>query len=301
MISPIINSYVQASDTEKTNLEEIITHDDHVEIKYKGQSLNISTISYGDGAAVNFNLKDQNGMPISCTSDYTEDDYLYYQITDERFGGMTLTPILFSENPDVYGFSIQIDDMSWNFSNQVSDDGIYYCYTYSGKWTKMTGDAGISDFEPLSHMSGLASGRGYICNKSIMLLKDYIILGSGADTYALVFPNEDYVDMYNNGYAGLFLTKPHNLYLQIGIQSGALSMIAFLVFYIWYFVSSLRLYYRQKFNQLLTVIGFAIMLGTVGYMIAGLANDSSVTVAPLYWALMGSGIAINQRIRTAKE
>ena len=106
------------------------------------------------------------------------------------------------------------------------------------------------------------------------------------------------MDKYNNGYDNLILTKPHSLYLQIAVQTGVLSLICFLVFYLWYFISSLRFYFRQRFDNLLTVTGFAIMLGTLGYMISALANDSTVTISPLYWALIGIGIGINRRIRS---
>ena len=99
----------------------------------------------------------------------------------------------------------------------------------------------------------------------------------------------------------MFITKPHNLYLQIAVQSSVVSLLCFLVFYVWYFISSLRLYFKQRLDTPLVITGFAIMLGTLGYMISGLANDSTITVAPLYWALMGLGIGINHRIRLAAK
>ena len=133
-----------------------------------------------------------------------------------------------------------------------------------------------------------------------MLLKDYLFLGSGADTYALVYPNDDFVDKYNNGYDNLIITKPHNLYLQIAVQTGVLSLICFLVFYLWYFITGVRLYFRKRFDNLLTVTGFAILLGTFGYMISALANDSTITISPLYWALLGIGIGINHRVSSGK-
>lgn len=297
--SPKLNSYILSSDTEKTNLESIYTHDDRVEINYKGQQLNVALQI--DGSYINFQLHDQNGHEIECEDDYLEDGSISYALCDDRFSGIKLTPVLFSEDPPSYGFSVFIDDSEWQFSNQVTNDGTYYYYTDSGKFTKLTPETKSDDFQPFVHMSSFASGRGFIWNKTIALLKDYVILGSGADTFGLIFPNDDFVDLYNNGYKQLFITKPHNLYLQIAIQSGVLSLICFLVFYGWYFISSLRLYFRQKLDQPLAIAGFAIMLGTLGYMISGLANDSTITVAPLYWALLGMGIGINHKIRTKEK
>ena len=300
LLMPRVNAYMQASNTEKTDLENIFTNDDNVEIDYKGNKLFVQMLQNGDSLA--FNLYDQDQNIVTCEYTDSEDgSYYYYAITDERFDGITLTPAIISEDPLVYGFMAQINDKSWCFTNQMTDDGTYYYYTDLGKITKLTEDTASVDFAPLVNKSYLASGRGYIWNKTIAILKNYVFLGSGADTYALVYPNDDFVDKYNNGYDNMILTKPHNLYLQIAVQTGILSLICFLVFYLWYFISSLRLYFKQKLTTPLAAVGFAILLGTMGYMISGLANDSTITISPLYWGLMGIGIGINHRIRVAAK
>mgnify|MGYP002770137735 CR=1 FL=1 len=300
LLMPRVNAYIQASNTEKTDLENIFTNDDNVEIDYKGNKLFVQMLQNGDSLA--FNLYDQDQNIIAC--EYTDSDdgsYYYYTITDQRFAGINLTPAIISEDPLVYGFMAKINDKSWCFTNQMTDDGTYYYYTDLGKITKLTADTVSADFASLVDKSNLASGRGYIWNKTIAILKNYVFLGSGADTYALVYPNGDFVDKYNNGYDNMILTKPHNLYLQIAVQTGILSLICFLVFYLWYFISSLRLYFKQKLTTPLAAVGFAILLGTMGYMISGLANDSTITISPLYWGLMGIGIGINHRIRVAAK
>lgn len=291
---PKIGAYVQASDTEKTDLENIFTNDENVEIDYKGQKLYIQMLRSDD--RISLMLTDQNQNNVAFEYAFYDESY-YYAITDERFDGISLTPVIISDDPLIYGFFAQIDEKNWCFTNQLTEDGTYYYINDLGKITKLTPDTVSPDFAPLVHASSLASGRGYIWNKTIALLKNYILMGSGADTYALVYPNGDFVDKYNNGYDNLILTKPHSLYLQIAVQTGMLSLICVLVFYLWYFVSSLRLYFRQRFDSLLTVTGFSVMIGTLGYMISGLANDSTVTISPLYWALLGIGIGINHRIK----
>lgn len=296
---PRMDAYIQASDTKKTNLENIFTHDDNVEIDYKGEQLYIQMIQYGDSLA--FNLTDQNDASVASEYVDSSEGYYYYTVTDTRFEGMMLTPAIMTEDPVTYGFIVQIDDKSWNFTNQMTEDGTYYYYTDLGKLTKLTEDTISPSFEPLVNVSGLANGRGYIWNKTIAMLKDYILLGSGADTYAVVFPNDDFVSMYNNGYNNLIMTKPHCLYLQIAVQSGVLSLICFLVFYVWYAISSMRLYFKQRLDQPLAAAGFAILLGTMGYMISAIANDSTITISPLYWALIGVGIGINHRVRSATK
>lgn len=298
LVLPRVNAYIQSSNTEKTDLKNIFTNDDNVELDYKGQKLYIQMIEENDFFA--FVLKDQNQTDVAY--EYVAyDDYYSYTITDERFSNITLTPALITEDPVAYGFMVQIDGKNWNFTNQLTEDGTYYYYSDLGKIAKLTDETISADFAPLVNFSNFASGRGYIWNKTIALLKDYIILGSGADTYTLVYPNGDFVDKYNNGYDNMIITKPHNLYLQIAVQTGVLSLICFLVFYAWYFISSLRIYFKQRLDSPLAITGFAIMLGTLGYMISGITNDSTIAISPLYWAMLGVGIGINHRIKTASK
>lgn len=295
---PKINAYIQSTNTEKKDLENIFTNDDNVELDYKGQKLYIQMVE--ENGFLTFLLKDQNQADVAYEYN-TNDEYYFFTITDERFSNITLTPALIEEDVQAYGFIVQIDEKSWNFTNQLAEDGTYYYYSDEGKLAKLTAETPSADFAPLVNVSSFANGRGYLWNKTITLLKDYIILGSGADTFTLVYPNDDFVDKYNNGYDNMVITKPHNLYLQIAVQTGMLSLICFIVFYMWYFISSLRIYFKQRLDNPLAITGFSIMLGTLGYMISGIANDSTITIAPLYWAMMGIGIAINHRIKTAAK
>lgn len=297
---PRVNAYLAASNTEKTDLENIYTNDDNVEIDYRGQKLYIQMEQKDDTLA--FNLCDQDQNPISCEYQSSADgEYYYYTINDDRFSAITLTPAVITDDPTTYGFMVSVDEKGWYFTNELTEDGTYYYYNDLGKICKLTPDTPSADFGPLVNKSSLANGRGYIWNKTMTILKDYIFVGSGADTFALVYPNGDFVDKYNNGYDNMIITRPHCMYLQIAVQSGVLSLICFLVFYIWYFISSLRLYYKQRLNNPLVAAGFGILLGTMGYMISALANDSTITVAPVYWGLLGIGIGINHRIRSSAK
>ena len=298
-IHPKINSYIQNADTAKTDLEHIYTLDDEVEIDYKGNQLFIQM--FNSDSVVTFSLTDQDKNAVNYEYCLTDDGYYYYAITDDRFKNFQLTPTIIDQDPVQYGFIVKIDEKEWCFIKDVASDGGYYFYTALGKLTKLTEENDSPNFHPLVSLSGLANGRGYIWNKSIAMLKKYIVFGSGADTYAIVYPNDDFVDKYNNGYDNLIITKPHNLYLQIGVQSGVISLICFLVFYVWYFINSSKLYFRVKFKDVSAILGFSIFLGTIGYMITGLANDSTVTVSPIFWALIGVGIGINYKLKNEQS
>nr|MBP3597834.1 O-antigen ligase family protein [Eubacterium sp.] len=138
------------------------------------------------------------------------------------------------------------------------------------------------------------SRRGYIWSRTFPLLPKYMLLGSGPNTFVYEFPNDDYVGMANVGYDGAIVTKPHNMYLQIFVQTGFLSLVAFFALYVVYFVQCVSLYWHRKEFSFLAKFGVGIWLGTFGYLVTGLANDSTVCVAPLYWCLLGVGFAVNR-------
>ena len=61
-----------------------------------------------------------------------------------------------------------------------------------------------------------------------------------------------------------------------------------------YFAASMKLYFRKTGYRRGELLGIGILLGTFGYLVTGLANDSTVAVAPVYWCLLGAGIAVNR-------
>ncbi len=121
-----------------------------------------------------------------------------------------------------------------------------------------------------------------------------MLLGSGPNTFVYEFPNDDYIGMKNVGYDGSVVTKPHNMFMQIWVQTGFLSLLAFLALYVVYFAESMKMYVRKTGYRRSDLLGIGILLGTFGYLVTGLANDSTVAVAPVYWCLLGAGIAVNR-------
>ena len=79
----------------------------------------------------------------------------------------------------------------------------------------------------------LGSGRIYIWSRTLPILKKYIVAGSGPDTFAEVFPQNDYVGkaIYANNPARV-IEKPHNDYLMQWVQNGFLALVAMIAFYV---------------------------------------------------------------------
>jgi len=282
------NQLKQITNIQKSQpaLTDIKTLDDEVIITYKGNNLKIRFIVEVNTEMCLFDLSDDNNNLVSSQ---IEPSNGLVTIQDDRFPGFVLTPIIYD---GMYGFAVTIDGHEWKFTNQT-EDNTYYFINNKGKLDKIhtAPSALFSGYEKY------ASGRGYIWSRTIPLLANNIILGSGADTFVTEFPQQDYVNLYNYGFGDLLLTKPHNMYLQIGVQTGVISLLAFLVFYIMYFISSIRIYIKSRFEHYYAKVGLAIFMGTISYMIMGIANDSMITVAPIFWVLIGLGTAINHKVK----
>lgn len=276
------------------NIESIKTNDDNIEIIYKGNTFQV-TFEVLDEAESKFafEIYDKEGNEIEST--INEENSTIYLI-DARFEGITVAPVVINDLGGILCFSISIDGKDWYFTNQANDSSYYYV-NKAGKLDKMH----AAPSAIFTNMGTFASRRGYIWSRTIPLLKDYFLIGSGPDTFSAVYPNDDYIAAYYYGYENIYISKPHNIYLQIAVQTGVLSLIMWLIFYVLYFVKSVRLYWSSKLNSSLELTGLGLFIGTLGYMFAGLINDSSITAAPFYWVCLGLGMGINKRVHILKN
>lgn len=143
----------------------------------------------------------------------------------------------------------------------------------------------------------IGSARGYIWSRSIPLLKNTLIVGYGPDTFAYVFPQYDYVGKFNAyGTISMAVDKPHNLYLNVALSTGIISLIAFLSIIFMYFKDCFKNFFNCNFDEEYQIYGIGIFIGIVGYLTTGFFNDSVVSVAPVFWVLLGIGISINIKL-----
>jgi hypothetical protein len=143
-----------------------------------------------------------------------------------------------------------------------------------------------------------ASSRGYIWSRSVPMLKDTLLVGYGPDTYALEFPQHDYVGKLNSFSSHrMIVDKPHNMYLQIGINTGLISLIGLIALYLMYFIESIKLYIKRDISTFLDYIGVGAFVGVMSYLAAGMFNDQIISVAPLFYTMVGLGLAVNRILR----
>lgn len=210
-------------------------------------------------------------------------------LQDPRFAGIGFKKII-NANNQWSGMILNINGLDTFVLKIDAIEGIYLIDSFTQEKIQIDHPATFG----FKGKERLGSARGYIWSRSIPMLKDTWFIGHGPDTYAFEFPQHDYLGKY---YAyntpNMIVDKPHNLYLQIGINQGVIALVAFLFLVLGYILNSMKLYKLKVDYQDREVLGIAMMLSIIGYLGAGLFNDSVVSVAPIFWILLGTGIAIN--------
>lgn len=143
------------------------------------------------------------------------------------------------------------------------------------------------------HRYDLATNRGYIWSRTLPLLLENVLIGKGADNFVYAFPNDDYVGKINCGFGSQTITKPHNMYMQIWVQDGMPACLAFLAMFVIFAIRTFRRCFKKGAFTYTQKIQIAVLCGSAGYMMAGLANDSTICVAPVFWCLLGTGMAVS--------
>lgn len=276
---------------EKPSMTALSCDGNGVHFTYKGDDYTLTYMKDADNY-IWLDWLDEAGNGLQTEETVLEDGSMGYTLPGRSYSSeLYVTAVdLSALGEGLGGIALHAGNLTFYFTNEA--DGTYQYINNMGRFDELTN----TPKAVFSEYGNLFSGRGFLWAKTIPLLKDYVLLGSGADTFTLVFPNNDYLDKANNGYDSLLVTKPHCLYLQIGVQSGVLALLAFLVFQIWYLVSSLLVWLRNDWKRPETVLSCGIAIGVTAYLIAGLVNDSCVAVAPIYWCLIGIGCAINHML-----
>ena len=263
------------------------TNDNNVELNIKG---NVLCASYDtdESGATQIHCSDSDNNVLETT--LIDQDNQIYSINDVRFDGVTLKAVQLNDNNDndIPAITVAIDGVEWNFV-QIENQG-YYLLNYAGKLVKYDGTSRSYLFK-----EDAMSSRGHIWDMTIPFLGKHVFMGSGANTYMLEYPQDDYIGqkyIYENGYE----VKAHCWYLQQWVETGLIGTIALLIFLMWYVVQSIRIYRRANLHESLSWIGFGMFAAVLVYLIAGIANDSNVCTAPVFWGMLGLGLATNRML-----
>ena len=135
----------------------------------------------------------------------------------------------------------------------------------------------------------IGSNRGYIWSRSLPLLRESILIGSGPDTFITRFPRADlYAKQVEFGSPWSLWTvidKPHNIYLQIGIHQGVISLLGILVGLIFLLFKSTLLYIKKGIYK-----GLPFIIAIFSFMTSSFFNDSIVGITPIIMIIIGISI-----------
>ncbi len=268
-----------------TKIDYFETLTDTVSLSLNGNPLKIKLDNLNDPMNSNISVYDASDAPMN--TQFNGEAYVV-----EGFDTLKIRPA--QDNSGQYYLLLTIDAVDWPF--MVKPDGIVFV-NQIGKQMQLVNVPHIG-FE---NNQAFGSGRGFIWSRSLPMLKDTIFLGKGADTYCIYFPHKDYAGKYGSGVwtnsLNIVVDKPHDLYIGMAFGTGITSLLAFLALVIMYWIQSFRIYRRLDFKDgFLPAVGVGIFLGTTGFMAAALVNDSTISVMPMFYGLLGTGIAINYMI-----
>ncbi|MBR1693631.1 MAG: O-antigen ligase family protein [Lachnospiraceae bacterium] len=196
--------------------------------------------------------------------EYEDEKYITPAYEDEEQAGVTEVCVV-----DGYCF--------WDF--RLTEQGLKYV-NRAGK----TDSLAVADSFFDAEWDYIASGRIYIWSRTIPLLKNALFVGSGACTFATVFPQNDYVAKAKAfGMNNLIVSKADNAYLSVWVEHGLWGLLFLLAF----FFESVYGSYRQMWEERVFGNTGWVVLSVLIFALSGLFLCSSVLTAPIYVLLLG--------------
>jgi hypothetical protein len=257
-------------------LKSILTTDEGIEINYgddsyllhvEGDDENaVLQILYADGKEY-ASLKDEDTdvvLPIG-----TDCLISYFVMDDENV------------------ILVEMYDNALTFAKR---DGVYIYETEWGTEDQMVeiehADAGGWEY--------LGSGRIYIWTRILPLLKKYILVGSGPDTFAEVYPQNDYAGklVYAETPARI-IERAHNDYLMKWVQTGLLSVAALLVFYFLLMKKGFAFFGDGAWTcSAKNLLALGCLLGCAAYLVCSLFSDSTLYTSPVFYVFAGIVLSV---------
>ena len=154
---------------------------------------------------------------------------------------------------------------------KLQDKTIMYQDSFYRLW--ITGGESVKDKTPIYE---------HTWSEGFKLVKEYPILGAGADCVTKALYNTTEPPKLATG----TIDRPYNEYLYVAISRGILTLLAYLAllfFTIRKCIKSLKLFYSKSSSW----IDVAITTALVAYIVQAFFNMSSITVAPIFWLLLG--------------
>lgn len=129
-----------------------------------------------------------------------------------------------------------------------------------------------------NNIDSIGSGRIGLWRKSLPLIKEYWLTGSGLDTFGHVYPQSGRV----------YFDKAHNIYIQMGVTNGVFPLIVYMFICLVVFIKGFKL---KKTHSV------SIFMLFVSYCILAFANISVIDVAPYFYIFLGMLISDTNKVK----
>lgn len=284
------NILASLSDSQSYNIKGIDTLRDCVRISYK-DSIYEFRFDPNDTYYPVLVTEDGESLttpPASKANNYTP-------VFTTKYGDTILTPIMNNDCDGIFilGFNVEMDNKTFCFTNQAEPDN-YQIFNQYHKLHESYMTHGI-----FKNNLSFATYRGYSWSQFIPVMWKYTAIGAGPDNYPYAISEaDDYAFRYNvDKYKNAFYARPHNMYIQMWVNTGLLSLIAFLAYVGMYIVSCFRIYWERHLSSTLDIMGVACFIAVLGFLGCSMSTDSMVVTTPMYWCVISIGIAINKKNR----
>lgn len=254
----------------KVKLQEVLTSQEGISITYEDKSLILTLDKEGLSA------KDTKGTIITLKQNSKGEWIIPFR-----------TSILarFMNKEETLSCILQLEE---GFLEFVKTEEGYFYRNGDRKLDKMV-EIPKLDLHGLEY---LGSGRLYIWSRVIPMLKNYLLVGSGPDTFAEAFPQNDYVGklIYAENPRRV-IESAHNDYLTRWVQTGLLSLLALLIFYLWFFKHCFSFYKNCDLHTKKQQLGFGCFLACICYLTCCFFSDSSLYTTPTFYIFAGIALA----------
>lgn len=282
-----------AKDTAGTvfcDIDYFVTDGNVITTSFNNDELDINVIMDETGNNLKtLVLTDGDGNELKTYGIAEADGSEYYAIDDERYHDYVSFYLTQDDDLNLY-LILTTCDREWPFV--ISGGEVFY---RNGQGNLVT--LNKVPAYGFKNNQGFGSGRGYIWSRTLGMLKSDVLIGDGADTYCINFPQNDYAGKYDSpsfhDQVDITVDKPHNMYMGMFQGTGGIAAAAFVIMLLMYILQTVKVLKGIEYRSFSEYAAAGIFIGVIGFAVAGLMNDSSVSVMPLFYTMLGTGIALN--------
>ena len=83
--------------------------------------------------------------------------------------------------------------------------------------------------------------------------------------------------------------------MQYWVNTGLISLLAWLTMVGFYLVGAVKQFRKRGFEDFCDFVNGGIFCGILGFLAVAFFNDGSVNTMPMFYTMLGTGLAINMR------